>query len=314
MECLIFGLITLIFLYKLDYHYFFTDEILYVQKGAEQIEGIFEEALQVPPLTKYIAGALFLLFKDNVFLLRLPFGLVGVITAYVLYMIVSREFNRKFGLLAAILFSTSKVIFDSTRMVMLESPMHLFWLLFLYFYYETFEKNHWKFYVFSGVFSGLSLSVKLSSIILVAFALCGFIYKLFFLKFDKRLLSKNYLAMIVSSTTLLLLIYAHMLIKTGVILALEQTAKAVKDVYINKSSEGKVHVVRGVVYEKSPWWTYIYQYYISNGLLRIVLYPCLIFIAMLRKNFYSFYWLTMFVITVCFSKFPVSRMLDIYHP
>jgi len=70
----VFALVTLLFTYKLDYHYFFTDEILYVQRGIEQFSGIFGDTLQVPPLPKYFAGLLYKIVGNNLGLLRLPYA------------------------------------------------------------------------------------------------------------------------------------------------------------------------------------------------------------------------------------------------
>ncbi len=302
IERLVFVVITVLFLYKLDYNYFFTDEILYAQRGVEQIRGVFEDTLQVPPLPKYIAGFLHVSFENNVFLIRLPFALIGVLTAYVLHLIVSREFNKWYGFVAAALFSTSRIVFDSTRMVMLEPLMHLFWLVFLYFYYLTFKQSSRKLFIISGVFLGLSLSVKLASLILLVFVLLGFVYSLVVRRTGLRVLTKNYLVMAVTSVGVILIGYIHMFFKIGLVSSVEQTAIAIRNVYIGKSSEGKLHVVGGVVYEKSPWWAYLYYHYNLNGLLRTALYPIFLIIASLRRNFYLLYWCTFFIVSLIFFQ------------
>lgn len=160
LESLIFLLVAVAFLIKLDYYYFFTDEILYVQTGAEHLSGIYTDTLQVPPLPKLLAGGAYIVAGRNLFLLRLPYALMGIASTYFVYLILKREFSKYFALFGVVLFVTDRIIFDATRMVMLEPLMHLAWLGFLYFYYNTFHNTNKKSYIFCWHFCWSSLCNK----------------------------------------------------------------------------------------------------------------------------------------------------------
>ena len=302
-ELVVFGLVLALFLVKLDRHYFFTDEILYVQRGVEQFQGIFTDTLQVPPLPKYLAGVGYMLFGNNLSMLRLPFALIGVLASYLLYLIIKREFNPALGLVGVTLYATSRIIFDASRMVMLEPVMHLFWLLFLYFYYDTFSQAGRRKYLISGVFLGLSLSTKLTSVVLIPFVVLGFAFIWFKKKNERRANLRNYLWLGASATLPVVISYLHFFYKSGFVTAIVETAKGIKDVYLTKSEEGKTHVVGGSVYAKSPWWTYIYYHVQYNGIARTIFYVLSSALLFLKSRFFVLYWSVFFTLVLLFCQF-----------
>lgn len=302
LEILIFALVLTLFVIKLDRYYFFTDEILYVQKGIEHFQGNYTGTLQVPPLPKYFAGLMFNLSGGDLGLMRLPYALMSVSTAYLVFVVLKRQFNSLYGLVGVLLFVSSRIIFDASRMVMLEPLMHLFWMLFLYFYYETFFKNTKKLYLLSGIFLGLSLSIKITSLSLLPFVGLGFLYKLLQKPQEKKLLVLNYLSMLMASTIPILLGYFHFFYKSGIITSVRTTFDAVRETYVTKSAEGKVHVIDGIVYEKSPWWTYISYYIKVNGLFRLFVITILSLVSMLKKNFFVYYWGAFFALVLIFHQ------------
>ena len=84
----IFALVFILFAWKLDRYYFYTDEILYAHRGLEHFQGIYSATLQVPPLPKYFAGLAYTLANGNLGFMRLPYALLGTFTAYLLYLIL----------------------------------------------------------------------------------------------------------------------------------------------------------------------------------------------------------------------------------
>ncbi|KKR42525.1 MAG: Glycosyl transferase family 39 [Candidatus Woesebacteria bacterium GW2011_GWB1_40_12] len=300
----VFALVTLLFTYKLDYHYFFTDEILYVQRGIEQFSGIFGDTLQVPPLPKYFAGLLYKIVGNNLGLLRLPYAVMGIISAYIIYRIIKREYNSYYGLIGALLYSTSRIILDATRMVMLEPMLHLFWLLFLYYHYEIFLEVKRKYvYLIAGVFLGLSLSVKLTSLVLLPLVFIGFLLQRRTKRVPISTAIKNYVLMLAAASGVILLTYVHFIYKEGIFIAISDTIKAVKSAYLSKSAEGKRHVIGNNVYEKSPWWTYIFYFIQYNGVIRMLVFVLLTVLAFFRKKLYVLYWGMFLLFILVFHQF-----------
>ena len=299
---LVFAVIALLFVLKLDHAYFFTDEILYIKTGADHLKGIYTSTLQVPVLPKYIAGALYTLFNTNIYLMRLPFALTGIATAVLLYFIVKREYGSKYGLVAAALFTGSNILFDATRMVMLEPLMHLFWLLFHFFFYSTLFSKNRRLYVYAGLFFGLSLGTKLTSIVLIPFTLIVASYMLLSKKESLLSLIKNYFVLYFSGAIAILVTYIGYFAKLGIITGIKLTKFSIENVYLNKSSEGKLHVIGSSLYQKSPWWTYFYYLIKNNGFVVSVVYALGAFFALFKRNVFVFYWAVFLVITFAFLE------------
>ena len=81
-------------LYKLDYPYFFTDEILYTDAGNEYYQSDFTKNLQHPFIAKYLVGFVTLfgpedVYQSNVSVLRLPFALLTLGCVFLLYQIMA---------------------------------------------------------------------------------------------------------------------------------------------------------------------------------------------------------------------------------
>ncbi|MFA6981608.1 MAG: glycosyltransferase family 39 protein [Patescibacteria group bacterium] len=299
----VFSLITFLFIYKLDYPYFFTDEVLYVDSGREHLKGVYTSTMHVPLITKYIAGVMYSIADHNVLLLRIPFALMGVLSAIVLYKILEREFGYKWGLLGAMLFTSSEIIYTSTRMVMLEALMHLSWLLFLYLYYLAMEKRQASWFLYSGIFLGLALSSKITSVILIPFTLvfAPHLWKSY--KSNHKVFLTHYLIMYTTGFGILAATYIHTLSKLGVRNTIRAIYDGVNEGYLEKSTEGKKHIIDGRVYTKSPYWSYAYFVYAKEGILRISAYVAGAISAVLQKNLFVCYWGMFFIMSLAFYQF-----------
>ena len=84
------AIVVFLFLYKLNYEFFFTDEILYLNSGIEYLRGEFTLSIQAPFIGKYIAGIASLFSQRDLFVLRLPFAILGIISAAVVYFIIKK--------------------------------------------------------------------------------------------------------------------------------------------------------------------------------------------------------------------------------
>lgn len=265
-------LISLLSFYKLDFPYFFTDEILYVQEGFDNLNGNYDQNLQVPFLAKFIAGIAFHLFSYDVFALRAVFAGIFLLFLYFLNRFLVKLYGEDLAFLGTLLYFFGIINFESNRMVMLEAPMHLFWIIFLYFYYQTFilEKKlltNWLF-IANGLFLGLSLITKFTSLTLIIFVILGIFYQLKFLGYSKKFLISRYSILFSSSLILFISSYLHYFYSQGLIESVKQILKFIKETYLQRNIEGKVHLVDGEVFNKSPFYSYFANSLNTDGIFR----------------------------------------------
>ena len=298
----LFVIISFLFLYKLDYLYFFTDEILYIDSGREHLKGIYDSAMQVPLLTKYIAGIMYQLADHNVFLLRLPFAIMGIISAVLVYKIIKREFGYWWGLLGTMLFASSSIVYSSTRMVMLEALMHLSWLSFLYFFYSAIKHNHYKWFLYSGVTLGFAFASKVTSVILIPFTLVFFLYHTKTNKLDFKKSVLRYLIMYTIGFGVFLSTYVHTFLKVGGKSTIKLVYNSLINVYFSKSVAGKNHIINNKTYTRSPSWTYLYYLYVKEGILRLFTYFVGVISALINKSLFVYYWSMFFLISLIFHQ------------
>jgi 4-amino-4-deoxy-L-arabinose transferase-like glycosyltransferase len=305
----IFFLISFfIFISKLDYHYIFTDEILYYQKGVDMLEGIFDNTLQVPPLQKYIAGISFKVFNPDLFLMRLPFAILGFLSSIIIFYIVKKQTNLYYGFLASSLYLFSKVIFDSSRMMMLEPVLHFFWLLFMLFIYKIYStKYNQKFeiwyYLACGLSLGLALATKITSIILLALIFLLFLIKAFEKNEDITNLIKKFSLTCVSSFAVLFVFYLPQIYLTGLWETIVKTFNQIIDVYLDKSVEGKEHVIYNQIFTFSPWWFY-FEAQIKNDGTFITFFKYFFGVfAIFTRNKFSVLWGLLFILSFSFHQF-----------
>lgn len=288
------------YLYKLDYPYFFTDEILYVNAGREYIlEQDYTLNLQHPFVAKYIAGLASLISPHNVGILRLPFALFGALSCLAVYLIIADEFkNKSWGLVGSLLYLCSPFIFTSTRMAMMESPMHFFWLLFNLFFLKYLKSVKIKDAIFSGIFMGLAFATKSTSALLLMSSVLSLL--LYTSVYKKKINEyKSYLIITGVSAVTFLSSYIDLAFRRGVSGFID-IFRSIKDVLFDRNSEGKIHVVNGEVYTKSPWW--FYPFYISKNYNVLNIFTILsgAISPLINKSFFTFHWFIFFFLNVIF--------------
>ena len=295
-------LISLFSFYKLDFPYFFTDEILYVQEGFDNLNGNYEQNLQVPFLAKFIAGISFNFFSYNVFGLRAVFAVIFILFLYFLFRFLSKLYGDKYGFLGTLLYFFGVINLESNRMVMLEAPMHLFWILFLYFHYQTFvlDRNflNKKIFIFIGLFLGLSLITKFTSLILIIFIVLGIFYQKKFLGYDKKFLFSRYSSLFISSGITFIFSYLHYFYSQGFIEGVKQIFKFIRETYLQRNIEGKVHLIDGEVFNKSPIYSYFVNSLNTDGFFRTsISFISLLSLKKLKKvSFNTIYFGTFFLL------------------
>lgn len=292
---------TFLYFYRLDYPYFFTDEILYINSGKEHLRGEYNNTLQAPLVGKYIAGAVGLLTENNVFLLRTPFAILGILSVFLVYKILAENLGKYWGILGGFLFLTSPILYSATRMAMLEPPMHFFWLLTHLFFLRVIRSPQKLLnYILTGVFIGFGMATKYPTAVFYPFVLI--IYLALLKNKEKALNFKHLIIVYISSFAAFGFVYSHFVLKTG-LSGIKLLIKENMETYLKFGSEGKPHVINGQLYSKSPWWTYIYFLYENYHLERLTLSFVSVASFIINRTFLSFYFIVFAGLSFTFMQF-----------
>lgn len=294
--------ISFIFIYKLDYRYFFTDEIVYIDAGREHLKGIYGEVMEVPLLTKYLAAIMYKNYDHDVFMLRLPFAIFGILTSLVIYQILRKQFGFFWGIFGMILYSSSSIINFATGMVMNEAMLNLMWAVFLYFYFQAVTTNKFRFFLVSGLFFGLAMSTKFTSILLIPFIIVFFPYVIF--KFKNQIFKTilNFTTVFMAGGGVFVLSYIDPMLKYGKRFLLDVVYMEVLKTYYYKTDIGKRHLIAGDIYTKSPFWTYGYFLVTKELAINIFTYFFGFIYSLFNRNIFVIYYLLFFICTFTFHQ------------
>ncbi|MFA6381647.1 MAG: glycosyltransferase family 39 protein [Candidatus Buchananbacteria bacterium] len=127
-----------------------------------------------PPLVFLIQHWFFEIFGQSIFVLRLPFVLVGIISVFLVYLIGKKLFNEKTGLIASMLLAVLNYHVWISRTGLQESIVILLSLLTFYLFLRAQDSGrHWQW----GITLGLAMITKYTSFVLAPIIV---IYLLFF--------------------------------------------------------------------------------------------------------------------------------------
>jgi len=90
----------------------------------------------------------------------------GSISIYLIFSLAKRLFNSSVGILSALFFALTVGLIQSSHFFTVDTMLIFFMLLTLIWGADIFKKGDFKYYIFAGLFLGLALSVKLTSLIL----------------------------------------------------------------------------------------------------------------------------------------------------
>ncbi|TSC76282.1 MAG: hypothetical protein G01um101431_903 [Parcubacteria group bacterium Gr01-1014_31] len=121
-----------------------------------------------PPLTFLVQWASFKTFGVNGFALRLPFALAGILSVWLIYLLMRRLFHEAAALLAALLCALATATVWNSRLGLQESLLIMFSLLAAYWYRRALDDH--RFLPAVGLALGLGLLTKYT-IVAVALAL-----------------------------------------------------------------------------------------------------------------------------------------------
>jgi hypothetical protein len=187
-------------------------------------------------------------------------------------------------------------------MLMLEPLMHFAWVLFLFFHYEAIKNLKLKNFILAGLFLGLALNSKITSVILIPFTLLFIPYHFFNQKMSLKKIAVNYLAMYGVGAISVAATYLDAFKKIGEKQTVINVISGIKDSYLSKSQSGKNHLINGVVYTKSPSWSYLFFMYVQEGVLRPAAYIIGAIYALLNRSFFVSYWAIFFFMTLAFLQ------------
>lgn len=308
------------FFYNLDAESFYTDEVVYSLCGLEYLQGNFTRNLDHPFLGKYLIGLSLRLLGKSDFSARFPCALFGFLAGVVLFFFAKELTNFYFGLVAVSLWSSSPIILWISRRAILDSFLVFFVTLSLYVFWRFFNKGETRYALLGGISLGLALSCKLMAAVVVPILL---VYIAFLSIKERRapklaLLIKLALALLVV-LTIFLLVYAPVLGRLGSVL------RFMAQFLRWHQQHGHRVVVHGVIYDKPPWWAYLYWYWhgdspylqsYSPGLL--IMLGMAIYFALLRRDRNDIFLLLSFVLPFSYLSFCLSykmfRYADIFEP
>jgi 4-amino-4-deoxy-L-arabinose transferase-like glycosyltransferase len=159
-----------------------TDEAAHMQVAKSIIKtGLPYESLQErnlclthPPTICYLVAAFFFLFGEGLFAARILSTIWSVIILMVVFRMGSESNHRRSALFATFILAINPAFLYYSHSAYMEITQAFFLLLSFYFLFRVEKQDKLKYYWLSGLFLGLSLITKYSSLVL-------FVYFIFWL-------------------------------------------------------------------------------------------------------------------------------------
>lgn len=308
------------FFSNLEAESFYYDEVVYSLSGLEYLQGDFTRNWEHPFLGKYLMGLSLRLFGKSDFSARLPSALFGFLTGVVIYVFAKKVTNPWCGLAAVCLWSTSPTVLWVSRRAILDAPFVFFFTLSWYLFWRFFQTKSTGHALLGGITLGLAAATKIVGVILVPIL---FLYLAFPGIRDRGFLRPAVLGKLILALAIALLLF--LLIYTPVLDRLGPIFRVMNEHWKWEQSTGHREVVNNVIYDKQPWWTYLYWYwrgyppYLLNytpGVL--ILLGLAIGFALLRGDDIDVFLLLSFLLPFCYLSFYLSfkmfRYADILEP
>ena len=150
--------------------------------GIRQIHFV-QPYLDHPPLTgliiggyEYLRGARF--FSDvSAKVMRRPALYAGILTTFLIFLFGTFVYDKKVGLLSALIYSTVPTFVISSRMALAENFLNPTALLFLIFLFLFFKKEKKIFFYLASILAGLAILLKISGVFLLLTGIFLFVFK-----------------------------------------------------------------------------------------------------------------------------------------
>jgi len=243
------------FFFNLEAESFYYDEVVYSVSGLEYLQGDFTRNWEHPFLGKYLMGLSLRLFGKSDFSARLPSALFGFLTGLVIYVFAKEVTNPWCGLAAVCVWSTSPIVLWVSRRAILDAPFVFFFTLSWYLFWRFFQTKSTGHALLGGIMFGLAVATKLVGVILVPIPFLCLMFPDIRDRGGLRPAVSRKLVLALSIALLIfLLIYAPVLNRLGPIF------QVMSEHWKWEQRTGHREVVNNVIYDKQPWWTYLYWY------------------------------------------------------
>ncbi len=308
------------FFVNLEAESFYYDEVVYSASGLEYLQGDFTRNWEHPFLGKYLMGLSLRLFGRSDFSARLPSALFGFLTGIVIYFFAKEVTNPWCALAAVCLWSTSPIVLWVSRRAILDAPFVFFFTLSWYLFWRFFQTKSTGHALLGGIMLGLAAATKLVGATLVPIL---FLHLVFPGIKDRELLKPAVLSKLILALAiallLFLLIYAPVLDRLGPIF------RVMNEHWRWGQRTGHRDVVNNVIYDKQPWWTYLFFYWQGYPLYLpsytpgvLILLGLAIGFALLRGDDIDVFLLLSFILPFSYLSFYLSfkmfRYADIFEP
>lgn len=163
------------------------------------------------PLSIYFIGMALLTGKFNPVAPAIFYGILGVLSTFVVYYLGRSLFNRNIGLLAGTIFATSPLVVVNARMPYHTSSIPLFASVFFLILYKVIKGRKYLLPLLFFIL-GILFQLELSNGIL--FFLLGLLFFIYKSKFNKSLITKSIAAFMVGIIPFLLYDFTHRFTQT----------------------------------------------------------------------------------------------------
>lgn len=116
-------------------------------------------------------------FGPSLFVFRLPIMLVSSISAGFLFLLGSRLFSRKAGIVAGFLYAANPYILWNGQQIKTEVLLILFVIISALFLEMGFKKKRWYFFIFAGMFMGFAYVERHSAVAFMAAGVFAILYR-----------------------------------------------------------------------------------------------------------------------------------------
>jgi 4-amino-4-deoxy-L-arabinose transferase-like glycosyltransferase len=127
-----------------------------------------------PPLFYYLVAGFLIIFGNQLFVARLVSTVFSLPIIILVYLIVSKYKSKEVGLVSIFILAISPAFLYYSHSVYMEITLAFLSLMSIFLFLKGEEEKKTKFFVWSGIFLGLSLITKYYSIILFLFFLLYF--------------------------------------------------------------------------------------------------------------------------------------------